>query len=130
MAAARNLLFPILSVGRCSVLANQCHRASITSYRPVLVFKETIVTYTTAASYRTLQAQSRIQHPTCKTLESCRVNVGSQRVMYSNGTSPKKVQSYTGRIKVILKEYGSVGVIFHTVVSLFSLGTCYFLVSK
>lgn len=46
----------------------------------------------------------------------------------STGQPPAK--SYTQRIKVILKEYGPVAVAFHTVVALFSIGTCYFLVSK
>ena len=50
---------------------------------------------------------------------------------YTNGgTAPKKAQSYTERVKVIMKEYGGVGVAFHTVISLFSLGTCYSLVSR
>lgn len=34
------------------------------------------------------------------------------------------------KVKVIIKEYGSVAVVFHTAISLVSLGTCYLLVSK
>lgn len=45
-------------------------------------------------------------------------------------SSTEQPKSYTQRIKVILKEYGTVAVVFHTVVSLFSLGTCYFLVNR
>ena len=64
------------------------------------------------------------------------------RAAYSNGTSGKGAQgqgsssgsaarlSNTERIKVLVKEYGTVAVVFHTIISLFSLGTCYLLVSK
>ena len=53
------------------------------------------------------------------------------RAAYSNeAPASKKTQSYTERVKVIMKEYGTVGVVFHTVISLISLGTCYFLVSR
>ena len=46
------------------------------------------------------------------------------------GTSPAKAASSTERIKVILREYGTVGVVFHISMSLCTLGTCYLLVSK
>ena len=63
------------------------------------------------------------------------------RAAYSNGASGKGTQgpgpsgsaprlSNTERIKVLVKEYGTVAVVFHTIMSLFSLGTCYLLVSK
>ena len=45
-----------------------------------------------------------------------------------SSSAPKK--SSTERIKVILKEYGVVAVVFHTVMSLGSLGTCYLIVSR
>lgn len=86
---------------------------------------------------RTLSIQPSTQ---CSSPAVCtsRVNgviISVQRVMYSNSTTstspvPKKSQSYMERIKLIMKEYGSVGVIFHTVISLFSIGTCYYLVSR
>ncbi len=34
------------------------------------------------------------------------------------------------KVKTVLKEYGTVGVVFHMTISLFSVGTCYLLVSK
>ena len=62
------------------------------------------------------------------------------RVRYSNEASgggsggsaatPMKALSSTGRIKVILREYGSVAVVFHTAMSLFSLGSCYLVVTR
>lgn len=45
-------------------------------------------------------------------------------------SSPPQKQSSTQRIKVVLKEYGGVAVVFHTVMSLTSLGTCYLIVSR
>ncbi len=59
-------------------------------------------------------------------INSSRLQVNS-RIM---STSANKPLSYTERIKVILKEYGAVGVAFHTVMSLSSVGTCYLLVDK
>ena len=68
----------------------------------------------------------------------CRYQNRSPRAAYSNGAAGRGLQgqgsatrlSNTERIKVLMKEYGTVAVVFHTVVSLFSLGTCYLLVSK
>lgn len=54
----------------------------------------------------------------------------SGRAVYSTAEGSPKKQSYTERIKVVLKEYGPVAVVFHTVIALFSLGTCYILVSR
>lgn len=48
---------------------------------------------------------------------------------YSSGPAPAK-QSSTQRVKVVIKEYGGVAVVFHTVISLCSLGTCYLIVSR
>lgn len=45
-------------------------------------------------------------------------------------SSPPQKQSSTQRIKVVLREYGVVAVVFHTVMSLTSLGTCYLIVSR
>ena len=47
---------------------------------------------------------------------------------YSSSAVQK--QSSIQRIKVVLKEYGSVAVVFHTVMSLTSLGTCYLIVDR
>lgn len=60
------------------------------------------------------------------------------RTRYSNEASGKGSSSSssvralysTDRIKVILKEYGTVAVVFHTVISLCSLGSCYLVVSR
>ena len=41
-----------------------------------------------------------------------------------------KAASSTERIKVILREYGTVAFVFHISMSLCTLGTCYLLVSK
>lgn len=62
----------------------------------------------------------------------------SPRASYSNGATGGGAQgqgsaarlSNTEKIKVLVKEYGTVAVVFHTIISLFSLGTCYLLVSK
>ena len=45
-------------------------------------------------------------------------------------SSPAQKLSSTERIKVVLREYGVVAVVFHTVMSLGSLGTCYLIVSR
>lgn len=73
----------------------------------------------------------------------CRYNIylnqnRSPRASYSNGATGGGAQgqgsaarlSNTEKIKVLVKEYGTVAVVFHTIISLFSLGTCYLLVSK
>ena len=39
-------------------------------------------------------------------------------------------KTLTGRLKVILREYGIVAVVFHTVISFASLGTCYMIVKS
>lgn len=80
---------------------------------------------------RTLHIQQRaglLQTTTC-TSGLYGVNFQTRRVMYSNDSTPPK-KSYTERIKVIVREYGVVAVVFHTAISLFSFGTCYFLVSR
>ena len=46
------------------------------------------------------------------------------------GAPAGKAVSSTERIKIILKEYGTVAVVFHTSMSLCVLGICYLLVSK
>jgi hypothetical protein len=84
----------------------------------------------------TLPIQFRI--PTLKVaVSSSRPGTGQivhriqQRAAYSPNPPPAEPKrSYTQRIKVVLKEYGPVAVVFHTVISLISLGTCYFLVSR
>lgn len=48
----------------------------------------------------------------------------------SESAESAKSKSSIQKIKVILREYGTVAVVFHTVMSLGSLGTCYLLVSK
>ena len=48
----------------------------------------------------------------------------------NDGQSNNKPKSNIDKIRMILKEYGTVGVVFHTCISLTSLGTCYVLVSK
>ena len=58
---------------------------------------------------------------------SSRVNV---RTISSTGIPVSKSLSYTEKIKVILKEYGTVGFVFHMGMSLMSVGTCYLLVDK
>ena len=45
-------------------------------------------------------------------------------------SSPAAKLSSTERIKVVLREYGAVAVVFHTVMSLASLGTCYLVVDR
>ena len=59
---------------------------------------------------------------------ACAVQLVSSSTHYSTSPAPKA--SSTERIKVVLKEYGGVGVVFHTVMSLCSLGTCYLIVSR
>ncbi len=39
-------------------------------------------------------------------------------------------KGHVEKVKIVIKEYGTVAVVFHTAISLFSLGTCYMLVSK
>ena len=45
---------------------------------------------------------------------------------------PKDVEpkSYIQKVKKVLKEYGTVAVVFHTAISLASFGTCYLLVKQ
>jgi hypothetical protein len=45
-------------------------------------------------------------------------------------STPAPKLSSMERIKVVLREYGTVGVVFHTVISLASLGTCYLVVDS
>lgn len=71
---------------------------------------------------RTLWIQSRKALPVSSPV--FRMGMRSQRANYSTQSG------YTDRIKVVLKEYGPVALIFHTVISLMSLGTCYLLVDK
>ena len=62
-----------------------------------------------------------------------------ERFLPSGSLSAVQIQCYsssapklssTERIKVVLREYGVVAVVFHTVMSLGSLGTCYLVVSR
>ena len=80
----------------------------------------------TVLIFPTLYAQSR------KGIVSgvSRINPRIQRLTYSNGVSLNNSQSHIDRIKVIMKEYGSVGVAFHITMSLCSVGICYLLVDK
>lgn len=48
----------------------------------------------------------------------------------SGSTTSVKALYSTDRIKVILREYGTVAVVFHTAISLFSLGSCYLVVNR
>ena len=41
-----------------------------------------------------------------------------------------KALSRTQRLRQVIRDYGSVAIVFHTSVSMFSLGTCYLLVSR
>lgn len=43
-------------------------------------------------------------------------------------SSAGKRVGYVERVKVVIKEYGTVAVVFHTVISLASLGSCYLVV--
>ena len=54
----------------------------------------------------------------------------SSSVSASQTTASNKALSSTERIKIILKEYGSVAFVFHISMSLCVLGVCYVLVSK
>ena len=59
----------------------------------------------------------------------------TQTVAYSNGAEEPKVGgskklSNTEKVKIVVREYGTVAIIFHTCISLFSLGSCYLAVSK
>ena len=59
----------------------------------------------------------------------------TQSAAYSNGAESQgavvsKKLSNTEKIKIVVKEYGTVAIIFHTCISLFSLGSCYLAVSK
>ena len=51
-------------------------------------------------------------------------------VSASQSAASNKVLSSTERIKIILKEYGTVAFVFHISMSLCTLGVCYVLVSK
>ena len=57
-------------------------------------------------------------------------NASEQSSQDQSSPQSNKPKSSTERIKVILKEYGTVGFVFHISVSLCSVGTCYILVSK
>lgn len=49
---------------------------------------------------------------------------------YSNEQQLSNRKQKMGQLRKILKEYGSVGVAFHTTISLASLGTCYMIVKR
>ena len=55
---------------------------------------------------------------------------GSGSSVAQGGKETAKAQSSTERIKIILREYGTVAFVFHISMSLCTLGTCYILVSK
>ena len=59
-----------------------------------------------------------------------RCNVPATAVQSHLYSSSAPKQSSIQRIKVVLKEYGGVAVVFHTVMSLASLGTCYLVVDR
>lgn len=46
----------------------------------------------------------------------------------ATSSSTRKRVGYTERVKVVVKEYGTVAIVFHTVISLASLGSCYLVV--
>ena len=61
---------------------------------------------------------------------------------YSTGTDKKPAsvlaedaskpaeKTITGRLKIIIREYGVVAIVFHTIISFASLGTCYMIVKS
>ena len=116
----------------CMVAAKQHPRHQLTvfgQYQPA-------ARCSTAANVsvcRQLQHQGHIK-PLCKTSPVQLISV-TQSAAYSNGTEspgvggPKKM-SNTEKVKIVVREYGSVAIIFHTCISLFSLGSCYLAVSK
>lgn len=75
---------------------------------------------------RALQTTAPSLHPYRPT--ACTETLAVVHVRYYS--SPPQKQSSTQRIKVVLREYGVVAVVFHTVMSLTSLGTCYLIVSS
>ncbi len=142
MCAARSSLLSLLHEGRCRavnitsstsiLMPPQCFNTSFlhTSSLPFRL-QATPARFVKTLSYRSPQIQSRTLLASLHGSRAGGVFMKSHRVAYTYGASaPKKSQSYTERMKVIMKEYGAVGVIFHTVISLFSLGTCYFLVHR
>ncbi len=48
----------------------------------------------------------------------------------NNNNNLSKRKETMGKLRTILKEYGAVGVAFHTVISLASLGSCYMVVKR
>ena len=131
MAAARHSLSVFLLAGRrCAALKRQSYVAFLSSV-PAEVVPAMKGSYVRPLSSlpRTLYSSTNLS------TALSRVNCGSTRVMYystapESGGAPEKKESYTQRVKVVLKEYGPVAIVFHTVISLFSLGTCYLLVSR
>ena len=151
MCATRNSLLFLLHAGRCRTIHTtsknsfpslnlnlnrpQCYNSFFLSMSlPLRRLEVTPARSMKTLCYRTPHVQSRTLPSSMFPLGGTRIYgvlVKSHRVTYTNGAAtPKKAQSYTDKVKVIMKEYGAVGVIFHTVISLFSLGTCYFLVSR
>ena len=99
-------------------------------------------------SVRSMDNLARHQEPTVIPLQRVAVMSGSwhclQRTLYSNEAGNKEIdegkkesgkgrltssqRSSLERVKQIIKEYGTVAVVFHTVMSLTSVGICYMLV--
>ena len=113
----------------CSCIAAQ--RALLAAgRRPLATTLHTRMLYTvgnTACQRLALQtAASSSSHVPLH--RACAVQLVSSSMHYSTSPAPKA--SSIEQIKVVLKEYGGVGVVFHTVMSLCSLGSCYLVVSR
>ena len=68
--------------------------------------------------------------PTLSTVRIPHHLVSGKAVRTCLYSTPAPKLSSTERIKVVLREYGTVAVVFHTVISLASLGTCYLVVDR
>lgn len=107
----------ILATGRCTAAANAMARQ----------IRALHITCHTVCGRQALQPLSPLPlHLACS-----RTCPGTLSVVQTHCySSPAPRYSNTERIKVVLKEYGSVAIVFHTVMSLCSLGTCYLIVNR
>lgn len=107
----------ILATGRCTAAANAMARQ----------IRALHITCHTVCGRQALQPLSPLPlHLACS-----RTCPGTLSVVQTHCySSPAPRYSNTERIKVVLKEYGSVAIVFHTVMSLCSLGTCYLIVNS
>ena len=132
-------LTPLISLRRITRSPQICGYSRLilrnNAPRPVSNHLQIPVGQSTAAVYRNLHTQSRKQFSSLSHTHRFQFHPGNQRVnlviqrVMSNG-SPAAKQSYVERVKVVLKEYGAVGVAFHLTMSLTVLGICYVLVDK